>query len=169
MQTAHSEGQGSNFLVNLVKQITMLDTIEGIKRGRLVIVEDDAAFDFMADIEDADNPKEIISNTIETAIDAHYFETDEGNAVIVAATYVDRQLNGTKFSSIARDEPLDVDTFPDRHPELDFSDLQDKAVPALQKVLDNNSELNKLWAENEEDYPAWRQGIEQLIQRLVQA
>jgi len=128
--------------------------------------EDDAAFDFMANVEESDNPKEIISNAFSTALDADYLENDEGNAVIVAATYVDRQLNGTTFSSHDRDEPLDVDTFPDRHPELNFSDLRDKAVQALQKVLDDNSELNELWAENEEDYPTWRQGIEQLIQRL---
>jgi len=128
--------------------------------------QDDAAFDFMADIEDADNPKEIISDAFETAIDADYLETDEANAVVVAATYVDRQLNGTTFSSPNSDEPLDVDTFPGRHPELDLSDLRNNAVQALRKVLDDNCELNELWAENEEDYPAWRQGIEQLIQRL---
>jgi Domain of unknown function (DUF4259) len=128
--------------------------------------EDDAAFDFMAEIEDADNPKEIISNALETAIDADYLETDEGNAAIVATAYIDRQLNGTKFSSTDSDEPLDVDTFPDRHPQLDFSDLRNIAVEALQKVLGKNSELNELWAENEEDYPFWQQGIKQLIQRL---
>ena len=64
------------------------------------------------------------------------------------------------------DEPLDVDTFPDRHPEIDFRELRSNAVLALNKVLDDKSELNELWAENEEDYPSWRQGIEKLIQRL---
>lgn len=120
----------------------------------------------MAGIEEADNPKEIISDALETAIDADYLETDEGNAVIVAATYVDRQLNGTMFSETDRDEPLDIDTFPDRHPNVDFSDLRGKAVQALQRLLGDNSELKELWEENEEDYPAWRQGIEQLTQRL---
>jgi hypothetical protein len=128
--------------------------------------EDDAAFDFMSAIEEAGNPKEVIAYALDSAIEAEYIETDEGSAVIVAATYVDRQVNGTKFSEVDRDEPLKVDTFPDRHPDVDLSDLRDKAVQALKKLLDEQSELNELWAENDELYPAWRAGIEQLIQRL---
>jgi len=130
--------------------------------------EDDAAFDFMADVEESDNPKEKLSEALKNAIELDYLETDDGNAVIVAATYVDRQINGTMFSSPEQDEPLDVDTFPDRYPDQDFSDLKALAVRALAKVLGDNSELNELWAENEEDYPSWRQGIEQLLQRLRQ-
>lgn len=128
--------------------------------------EDDAALDFMADVEDADHPKEIIREALVIAIDADYLETDEGNAIIIAAAYIDRQLNGTTFSEANREEPLEVDTFPDRHPSIDFSDLRGKAVQALQRLLGEDSELKELWEENEEDYPAWRQGVEQLIQRL---
>lgn len=128
--------------------------------------EDDAALDFMADIEDSDNPKKVIRQAFDTANKAEYLESDEGSAAIVAATYVDRKLNGTKFSPAAHDEPLDVDTFPDRNPDVDLSDLRKPAVEALQKVLSDNSELNELWAENDEDYPAWKQGVEQLIKRL---
>lgn len=128
--------------------------------------EDDSALDFMIDIEEAENPKEVISNALKIGVEAEYLETDEGNAIIVAATYIDRQLNGTKYSEPETDEPLDVDTFPDRHPEIDFRELRSNAVLALNKVLDDKSELNELWAENEEDYPSWRQGIEKLIQRL---
>ncbi len=61
---------------------------------------------------------------------------------------------------------LDVDSFPERNPNIDLSDLKEKAVIALEKLLGEDSELNELWRENEEDYPFWRQGIEQLIERL---
>ena len=128
--------------------------------------EDDSALDFMIDLEEDDNPKEDISNALKIGVEAEYLETDEGNAIIVAAAYIDRQINGTKYSEPETDEPLDVDTFPDRHPEIDFKELRSNAVLALNKVLDEKSELNELWAENEEDYPSWRQGIEKLIQRL---
>jgi hypothetical protein len=128
--------------------------------------EDDSALDFMADIEDSEHPKKDLSNAFETAINADYLESDEGNAAIVSAAYVDRQVNGTKFSSADQDEPFDVDTFPDRHPVLDFSDLRAKAVQALRKVLGDSSELNELWAENDEEYPSWREGVEKMIQRL---
>jgi len=45
-------------------------------------------------------------------------------------------------------------------------DLKVNAVHALQKVIGENSELNELWAENEELYPKWRQTILDLIERL---
>jgi hypothetical protein len=128
--------------------------------------EDDAALDFMADIEESKNPKKIINKALDVAIDADYLENDEGNAVIISATYIDRQLNGSTFSEADRDEPLDVDTFPNRYPDVDFSDLRGKVVQALQRLLGEESELKELWKENEEDYPNWRQGVEQLIQRL---
>ena len=128
--------------------------------------EDDSAWDFMDEIEESDDPKEVINAALDAALEAEYLESDEGNAVIVAATYIDRQQNGTKFSSPDSDEPLNVDTFPGRHPNVDFSKLRAKAIQALQKLLGDDSELNELWVENEELYPAWRQGIESLIQRL---
>ena len=128
--------------------------------------EDDSALDFMADVEESGDPKKLINDTFDTAIGDDYVESDDANAAIIAATYVDRQVNGTKFSAENQIEPLDVDTFPDRHPDMDFSDLRKKAVLALTKILADKSELKELWQENEEDYPSWRQGIEQLIQRL---
>ena len=128
--------------------------------------ENDSALDFMADVEESPNPKAVLKNAFDTAIKTDYLESDEGSAVIVAATYVDRQLNGTKFSASDLDEPLDVDTFPDRHPDVNLLDLREKAVFALAEVLNGGSELNELWGENENDYPAWKNSVEALILRL---
>jgi hypothetical protein len=128
--------------------------------------EDDLALDFMADVEDSDNPKEVITDALDSAIAADYMESDEGNAAIVAAAYVDAQLNGTKYSASDQVDPLDVDTIGERLPDLDLSGLRKKAILALNKVLADKSELKELWEENEGDYPLWRKGIEQLIERL---
>ena len=106
--------------------------------------EDDAALDFVADVEESDNPKKVIQKAFDAAIKADYLESDAGCAVIVGATYVDRKVNGTKFSPQHTEESIEVDTFP----------------------LAEGSELNDLWAENEDDYSAWKAGVEQLIQRL---
>ncbi len=129
--------------------------------------ENDTAFDFMADIEESNNPKQIIENALDTAIESDYLDSDEGDAVIIAAIYIDRYINGTKYSSEDSDEPLDVDTFPDRNPNINLQDLKQKAIEALNKVINDESELNELWAENEEDYPDCRKGVEVLIQRLT--
>ena len=59
--------------------------------------EDDTAWDFMDEIEEAADPKEVINAALDAAIETEYLESDMGNAVIVAATYVDRQQNGTIF------------------------------------------------------------------------
>lgn len=128
--------------------------------------EDDSALDFMQDIEDSENPKQTIKEALQTALENDYLEVDEGTAVIVATTYIDAQLNGTKFGSENRDEPLGVDTFSTRNPNISFSDLKADAIVALKKVISENSELNELWEENDEDYPEWKAEVQKLITSL---
>ena len=128
--------------------------------------EDDSALDFMADVEESNHPKKVLHRAIQTALKADYLDADDGTAVIVAATYIDRQVNGTRFTPDNLDDPLQVDTFPEKYPEISLADLQPMAIEALQKVLGEESEIQELWAENEELYPTWRAGVEQLIRRL---
>ena len=128
--------------------------------------EDDAALDFMIEIEAGDS-KKTIADALTYALEVDYLDYDEGNAAIVSSAYIDRQVNGTKFSTPGQEEPLEVDTFPERHPDVELSEFRSAAVQALQKVLGDDSELNELWAENEELYPEWRLSIEQLINRLA--
>lgn len=126
--------------------------------------EDDGACDFMDEIESSDQPKETIVAAFNEAIDGEYLDTDGASAVIVAAAYVDRWVNGTRFTA-PDDDPLEVDSFPERHPDQDLSDLKGVAVLALQKVLGDDSELKELWMESDE-FEAWEGGVEQLIGRL---
>ncbi len=128
--------------------------------------EDDSALDFMQDIEDSKNPKQKIKEALQTALMSEYLEGDDGTAVIISATYIDAQLNRTKFGSEDREEPLSVDTFSIRNPNVIFSDLKADAIAALKKVISDNSELNELWEENDEDYPEWKAGVEKLISSL---
>ena len=39
---------------------------------------------------------------------------------------------------------------------LKVADLASQCVRKLDRLLDNKSELNELWMENEEDYPKWK-------------
>ena len=128
--------------------------------------EDDSALDFAAEVEDAAQPATVLREALQTALQAEYLESEEGSAVIVAAAYIDQQLHGTRFSPAGRSKPLAVDSFAERHPAVDLAPLRETAVAALRRVLAPDSELHELWAENETDYPAWRQGVEQLLQRL---
>lgn len=126
--------------------------------------EDDGALDFVWEIEEAENPKEVITEALDSAVESDYLETDEANAVIVSAAYIDSAVNGTKYTTDKMSEPYEVDSFPTRFPDLDLSDLKSKAVTALEKVIAEGSELKELWDESEE--PAWQQGIEDMIKRL---
>ena len=128
--------------------------------------EDDSALDFMNSIEQSDDPKRVLVKAFDKAIRSDYLESDEGTAVIVSAAYVDRQVNGTKFSPDNNGQSFEIDTFPERHTDKNFFDLKPKAVSALARILGDNSEINELWAENDEDYLTWREGIQQLIARL---
>ena len=126
--------------------------------------EDDGALDFVMEIEEAKNPKDIITTALDQAIASDYLDTDQANAAIVSAAYIDSAVNATKYTTPEMTEPYEADTFPQRFPELDLTNLKDKAVTALEKVISEGSELKELWDESEE--PAWQQGIEAMIKRL---
>ena len=126
--------------------------------------ENDSAFDYSSMIENSDNPKEILKDTFGHTLQMDNISADQGQALIAFAAYVDRQTNGTKYSDDT--DLLDVDTFPQRHPDLDFTDIKEVAYKAVLKVLDKDSELNELWEENEEEYPLWIKEVEGLIERL---
>lgn len=126
--------------------------------------ENDSAFDYSSMIEDSDNPKEILKDTFGHTLQMDNISADQGQAIIAFAAYVDRQTNGTKYSDDT--DLLDVDTFPQRHPDLDFTDIKEVAYKAVLKVLDKDSELNELWEENKEEYPLWIKEVEGLIERL---
>jgi hypothetical protein len=128
--------------------------------------ENDTAADFVWDVEESSDPKQRIAQALYSAINADYIEADAGSEAIAAGAYIDCQANGTKFVDADGIGPLEVDNFPENHPTISLLDLKSTAVQALQKVLMDNSELNELWAENEEDYSLWRKEVEAMIQRL---
>ncbi|RYY86799.1 MAG: DUF4259 domain-containing protein [Chitinophagaceae bacterium] len=128
--------------------------------------ENDAAFDYMDDIEETDDPVDMIEDIFSEALQSDELDSDTGSAVIVAAAYIDRQLNGTRYTEAGDEEELPIDSFPERNPGIDLAPFRGNAVNALRKLLEPGSELNGLWAENETDGPAWRQSIEALIARL---
>ncbi|GAB4091192.1 DUF4259 domain-containing protein [Flaviaesturariibacter terrae] len=128
--------------------------------------ESDAAFDYMDDIEETDDPVDMIGDIFSESLESDYLDADTGSAAIVAAAYVDRQLNGTRYTEAGDEEPLPIDSFPDRHPDIDLAPFRSKAIAALRKLLSDSSELRELWSENDHDGPAWRQSIEALIARL---
>lgn len=128
--------------------------------------ENDTAADFVWKVEESEDPKQTIKAAFEAVFEEDYLDLDPASEAIAAAAFVDRQLNGTKFTDADGVGPLEVDNFPENHPGVDLSDLKIIAVKALRRVLGDNSELNELWADGEEDYPLWKNEVESMIKRL---
>lgn len=127
--------------------------------------ENDAALDYMGDIEETDDPVDMIEDIFDETLQAGYLDADTGTAAIVAAAYVDRQLNGTRYST-SDDDPLEIDSYFERNPGVQLASFRQRAGEALRRVLAPESELLELWSENEADLSAWRQTIEALRTRL---
>lgn len=128
--------------------------------------EDDSACDFIYEIQEAESIKQLFQNSFEEAINADYLEYDECHAAIISSVCMDAILNGTQYDADGEEDENDFNQIVAANKDLPLGDLKENAVKALQKVIGENSELNELWAENEELYPQWRQNIIDLIERL---
>ncbi len=124
--------------------------------------DNDAAMDWVEELEDSDNPKAFFKRAFAAALKPGYLDQDDAHAVTVSAVYIDFVLNGTHYG----EDHETLLNFAIAHPKIKVDDLRGEAVKALQKVLGPDSELNSLWAENKEDYPTWKATIEDLIARL---
>lgn len=130
------------------------------------IFDDDTPYFFIEEV--AIDPLTFFAKAINIANTTDYLEYDDGQAVLVSAAYLDNLLNQTHYPNDNEDsEGIDnVNNFYRLRPDLDASSVIKGIVNALAKVLDDQSELNELWSENEELYPLWKANIEGIKDRL---
>lgn len=127
--------------------------------------DNDGALDFMDDLEISGAPYDLMQQSISDVIEADYIDSDDAVAAIVSAAYVDRQVNGTRFTPANSEDIMAVDTFPERFPLLDLRPLKADASAALRKIVTDGSELYELWQESDEA-ENWLGEMAQLIMRL---
>lgn len=130
------------------------------------IFDDDTAMDAVDAMQHVENPQEFFADAFEDAIAAEYLEYEACHAVIVSAAYMDTMLNGTQYDIEGSEDADYFNAFAKKHIALNVTDLKPFARHALQVVVSDKSELNELWAENEELYPLWKTNIEELKERL---
>lgn len=130
------------------------------------IFDDDTAYDFDGEIKN--DAREFFKSSFENAMLSEYLEYEEGFAALVSAAYIDNLMNGTEYRNDNQElnDESNVNVFGILHKDLEVEDLKPVAIGALKKVINENSELNELWAENEELYPKWKQNILDIIHRL---
>lgn len=126
------------------------------------IFDDDTAYDVLASLAIAD-PMEQINEWYANVEDSDYLEYTDGQCMLVSGAVIDAALNGTVYRC---DDEETLATVIATVKQNDPAALKATAVANLERVLGEASELNELWEENEELYPAWRSNIEAIIARL---
>jgi Domain of unknown function (DUF4259) len=65
------------------------------------------------------------------------------------------------------DLPEEVQRWVETHGRLDPKPLLPAAIAKLERVIAKHSELDEVWRENQDDYPDWRAGVDDLKARLT--
>ena len=126
------------------------------------IFEDDTAYDVLASLMLAD-PMEQMEEWFANVKDTDYLEYTDAQCVLLSAAVIDAALNGTVYpcddeETLAAVVAVVKGAKPKRMAGI--------ATMLLERILGDSSELRELWEENEELYPMWRRGIEDLEARL---
>jgi len=125
------------------------------------VFDDDTSCDLLYEAMES-NAKAFIENVVGKDV-SEYLEYEEGHEYIVSGAIVDSILNKTNYSH--NTEGYD-EWLAEQSPEL-VEEFIPKIITGLNRVLSENSELNELWMENEEDYPEWKSNIEKIITALT--
>jgi len=128
------------------------------------IFEDDTGCDVRDEIADADDLATELEQRLRRVSafeQTEYLEYEDCFDALVPAAIVDAYVNGTSYSGL--------DEFREKHPTLDLHGLRLLASAAVGRVLEPKAEIHELWAENEEEYPAWKRSLEDLRARLGDA
>ena len=127
-----------------------------------MVFDDDTAYDALADLKEAEDLLAEMERYLDEAVQADYVGYDEGQYALVSAAVLDSVINDTPY----RCDEDDYDEWINTLKTLDLTPIRQKAVEAVEAVLSDRSELNELWAENEELYSAWREDKAALQDRL---
>ena len=126
------------------------------------VFDDDTACDIIGEAIDDELPAEVLVKKAINVPEDDYLESDDGLEIIVAGAVVDALINGTSYTCMVEG----FDTWLSKQNVDTVVPHKSALVDALQIVLSDDSEINELWAENEEAYPAWKGNIESIIKGL---
>jgi len=124
------------------------------------LFEDDTSQDLVSDVLDTD-AKSFVKNSSAYAC-ADYLDYDQCQEIIISGVILDSILNDSQYE--VPDEAFYEWISTQDSEGLDA--LKGDIISGLKLVISEKSELNELWQENEEDYPAWKKNIENLIANL---
>ena len=121
--------------------------------------DNDDAADWLAELQTMDD--EAILHAALDAAEEGYLEAPEGARILCAC-----ELVAALAGQAAADLPEIAREWVEQHRALDVSTLVPMARKGIDRVLAVDSELEELWRENADEYPAWRQTVLTLKVRL---
>lgn len=123
--------------------------------------DNDDAADWLAELQTTDD--EAVLRAALEAVDEgeDYLEAPEGARILCAC-----ELVAALTGQAASDLPEIAHEWVEQHQALDVSTLVPMARKGIDRVLARDSELEELWRENVDEYPAWRQNVLTLKARL---
>lgn len=126
----------------------------------------DYAQDWAEDLQETSN-LDAVEDTLNTALDASAGELEAPLAAeALVAIEVLARLQG-KGGALGEDSAAVDEWVAARKPKARLrTDLQEKALLAIDRILSDQSELRELWAESEH-YEAWRASVEELRARVT--
>jgi len=122
------------------------------------VFDDDTSCEVIEDAMDESVP---ISDLVKKALSSseeEYIEYTECHEIIVAAAMANALINKVTYEGIDN-----LDNWLSKQAVENVIPLKEKLANALSRVLGESSELNELWAENEDDYPVWKGNLEAII------
>jgi hypothetical protein len=125
------------------------------------VFDNDDAVDWVSKLANADS-SDVLSGAIDAVTNAdEYLETPEGSRLLCACEVI-AALNGQPSTNL----PDEVRQWVKSHEMLDIAVLIPVALQAIDRVLGEDSELNQLWRESENEYPMWRETVLSIKGRL---
>lgn len=125
------------------------------------IFENDAALDFVCELNEADDLKRLFKDLFDRVIEEEYFIQDEGCNVLVAAALINSIKNKDKYLDLFESES----ELMKKVEAYKFTDLVDECLEALKAVLSEKSELKELW-EDTDYFDEWKAAVLELYEDI---
>ena len=122
--------------------------------------EEDTANDWVQELLDSDDPREFLIDSI--SIDSGFLEADQASTILAAGETLIALLDEPRAGV-----PSELVDWAGDNECDDVSDLPEMALPALDKILSEDCELNNIWSESE-DYDEWVENVESMREILAQ-
>jgi len=122
------------------------------------VFDDDTSCEVIEDAMDESVPVSDLVKKALSSSEEEYIEYTECHEIIVAAAMANALINKVTYEGIDN-----LDNWLSKQAVESVVPFKEKLAGALSRVLGESSELNELWAENEDDYPKWKGNLEAII------